>query len=148
MALGTVTDSSDGLRRSIELLASAVAANSPPASAGAGIATQDIFNAFGRVPSCMELVLYSTAGSGTMSVSARLWVYSESASKWLPLGSGSDSTKGMLNEGNSIGESTADGLLHCETVANLGNFARIYLELTAISGTSTAVTAKLVAARS
>jgi hypothetical protein len=143
MALGTVTSLGDLV--AIELLASATATNSVPSGTSAGLSVQDdIKPAFGGVvPDLMTLSLVSTAGSATMTVTARMWGFLAAAAVWVPVGTGPDATKGVINGGVAIGETGADLIRHSETVAYLGHFQRVYLEITAIGGTSTAVTARL-----
>jgi hypothetical protein len=140
MALGTVTTSGDYI--TIELLASATAGNSPPSGASAGLAVSAIADAnqFG-IPRNVSLILASTAGSDTMTVSARLWGYD--GTRWLPVGTGGDGTKGMLNGGATIGETGSNTIRHVEPLDLLEHFSRLYLELVTIGGTSTAVTGYL-----
>lgn len=147
MALGDVTESVPDLVE-IEALASATATNSPPAGASAGLAVDAIKSALkGYVPGTMSLLIYSTAGSGTMTVTCRLWGYVPGAAVWVPLGPGGDATKGVINEGQAIGETGTDTIRHMEPVDLPGHVARLYVEVTAIGGTATAVTGKLVARR-
>lgn len=141
MALGDLTYLGDGDTACVELLASTTATNSPPATAGAGIDC-NLLRAFGQMPSRIGIQLVSTAGSGTMSCSAKLW--SRVNAVWTPVGAGADATKGMLNAAVSIGETEADKLQHFEPLDMPGFCQRLYLEITAIAGTSTAVKAFLV----
>ena len=147
MAIGDVTTYGGKETKAIELLASATATNSPPSGASAGLATKALLRLFGGMPSVCTLLLYSTAGSGTMTVTCRLWGYSEAGTVWTPMGFGADSTKGVINAVSAIGETVTDGIRHSETVSLPGHFSRLYLEITAIGGTATAVTAQLVARR-
>jgi len=150
MALGDVTTYPDGSTKSIVLLASVTATNSPPSGAAAGLAISDISNLFNFMPSEAGLLLYSTAGSGTMTCTARLWGYHPIGDgMWFPLGTGSASTKGTINAASTLDETAADKLRHLEPLALLGVAgSRLYLEITAIGGTSTAVTAEIVVRRS
>lgn len=64
---------------------------------------------------------------------------------WFPLGTNSTAaSKGLLNEGNAIGETSADAIVHAEIINNLHHFDRVYLEVTAIGGTATAFDAWLI----
>lgn len=149
MAIGDVT-TIEGDLVAIELLASATATNSAPASATAGLSLDDVKAAFGAIPDDISLVVTSTAGSGTMSVTLRLWqkfgtLGSQTNGTWCPAGVGTDSGKGVLNNGAAIGEVSANQIRHCEPVSLSAHAQRLYLEITAIGGTSTAVTAWLVA---
>lgn len=151
MAIGTVTSYTNPDIKSIVLLASTTAANNPPSGSGntVGLFMADVYNIFSQMPTELTLMLYSTAGSGTMSVSARLWGYTPAnGGMWFPMGIGADATKGMINAGSAMGETAADKIRHTETISLPGHFERLYLEITAISGTSTAVTAELVLRRS
>jgi hypothetical protein len=80
-----------------------------------------------------------------MTVTCKLWVYTSAIDDWMPAGThATASSKGVINDGNAIGETQANRLQHCEILSNLRHFERAYLEVTAIGGTSTAVTAYLV----
>lgn len=145
-ALGDVTTIT-GEVKAVEVLASATATNSPPSGASAGIAVNDL-SLFGMAPEEAVLVIASTAGSGTMTATFRLWgEVPVGGGIWVPLGPGADATKGTLNTGSAIGETGTDTLRHSEVVEHLGLFRRLYVEITAIGGTSTAVTAWLVVHR-
>jgi hypothetical protein len=145
MAIGATTTNGDQV--SIELLASATATNGVPSGDSAGLSAQDILAAFGGVmPPVLSLSLTSTAGSATMTVTARVWVQLNGAAAtkvWVPYGPGTAAFKGMLNDGAPINETSADLLRHVERLPLPGHFLRIYLEITAIGGTSTAVTGLL-----
>lgn len=145
MAIGDVTNIGPNAK-AIELLASSTATNSPPAGASAGLEVNTIYSAFGRVPDTMSLRVWSTAGSGTMSATFRLWGYDPLVADWMPVGTGAAATKGVINEGGALDETAADELRHTELVDFVGHFSRVYLEITAISGTATAVKAALVGA--
>jgi hypothetical protein len=129
----------------LKLLAAATATNSPPSGATAGYSLNgdqpgQPFGYGWRKANCGVIVVESTAGSGTMTVTLRLWCYSASSGSWVPLGSdATESLRGVLNAKSAIDEDGADTLAHTESVSGLGGFSRIYCEVTAISGTSTAV---------
>ncbi len=89
------------------------------------------------------LFLHSTAGSATMTVTCRLWGYNTQLAKWYPLGAGTAAGKGVINAGAAIAEDIADTILHCEVINSLHRIQRVYLQITAIGGTDTAVTAVL-----
>ena len=149
MAIGDITTYPDNEAKSIVLLASVTATNSPPSGASAGLAITDISNLYNFMPSEAGLLLYSTAGSGTMTCTARLWGYHPGPAAWFPLGTGADATKGTINAASTLDETAADKLRHLEPLALLGIAgSRLYLEITAIGGTSTAVTAEIVVRRS
>lgn len=130
----------------LRLLEGATATNSPPSGASAGIALTalDAFFSGNYAPPRCAVVVRSTAGSATMTVTVRLWGYYANA-VWVPFGTGADTTKGTLNEGAAIGEgSVADTLTHTEILLFPALFDRVYAEVTAIGGTSTAVNVDLV----
>lgn len=90
------------------------------------------------------LFLDSIAGSGTMTVTCKLWGYCAERAKWYPLGTNATAaSKGLINQGNAIGETGTDTIAHCETVTSLQKINRVYLEVTAIGGTATEITALL-----
>ncbi len=146
-AIGDVTGVGNGEVKAVELLASATATNSPPSGASAGLPVNTLAQ-FGAAPDRAALVIASTAGSGTMTATFRLWGRLPiGGGLWFPLGPGTDALKGTLNLETAIGETGADTLRHSEVIENLGLFDRLYLEITAIGGTSTAVTAWVVVRR-
>lgn len=141
MALGTLTEQSTHF--TLEILASATATNGVPSGASAGARLDDIGQQLQLNRGIVKIV--STAGSDTMSVTIRLWGYCPTAAEWIPLGSGADADKGKLNESpagtyTALGEVDTDQILHAEPVEGLWGFTRIYAQIAAISGTSTAVT--------
>lgn len=92
------------------------------------------------------VTVYSTAGSGTMTVTVRMWGYKANAGKWFPLGSSTtESDRGVLN-GGAIDEDGADNIVHAELVQGLSGFDRIDAQIVAIGGTDTAITVDLEAA--
>ena len=134
----------------LELLSAATATNSPPSGATAGHSLRGTqpgkpqsYTWYHR-PTGVVLVK-STAGSGTMTVTIRLWGYNPTTAKWHPLGSSTtEADRGKLNNQSAIDEDNADELVHAEPISGLGTFSRLYAEVTAIGGTSTAVTVLLV----
>lgn len=120
------------------ILDAATATNSPPSGSSAGLANPSA-NIW-PLPDDVVVLVYSTAGSSTMTATIKLWGYVTAAATWVPLGVGADTTKGTLNAGAAIGETSSDVLRHSEIVSGLFSFDRVYAEVTAIGGTSTAVT--------
>jgi len=155
MAAGDVKFSADCLRHTC-LLSGVTAANGQPSGATAGVPCYDS-NVFGEVsagvcypqlPSRESTILVcSTAGSGTMTVTIRLWGYNSATSEWYPLGAGADATKGVIDAGSAEGEVKSDKILHAEPLLMAGHFDRLYAEVTAIGGTSTAVDVWVVSPR-
>jgi hypothetical protein len=135
---------------SIKLLTAATATNSAPSGAAAGVSRKGAPGATTNSPNglgeCDEAVILiaSTAGSGVMTGTFKLWGYSPLSAAWHPIGThATAATKGVLNQGNAIGETGTDVVTHAELVQGLGVFTRLYLEITAIGGTNTAFSAWL-----
>lgn len=143
----------------LELLSGATATNSAPSGATAGKPTkrtaegQLTGQGFLDTHNKFLLIVWDTAGSGTMTCTLRLWGYISSYAKsgagvtvarWMPLGVGADSTKGTINAGAGLGETASNDIGHCEVVENLARFDRLYLEVVAIDGTATAISAALL----
>lgn len=118
--------------------------NSPPSGASAGEANPVSGNLISPVPDVAEVLVRSTAGSATMTCTVRLWGYVTSIATWFPLGPGADATKGYLNNGAAIGETSTDSITHAERVRGLFSFDRIYAEILAIGGTATAITVEVL----
>lgn len=94
----------------------------------------------------MVVILRSTAGSGTMTVTARLWGFRADVGTWVPIGSSATAdNRGVINLASAIAETTApaDQLRYADVVDAMWAFERAYLEITAIGGTATAVSAWL-----
>ncbi len=117
--------------------------NNAPSGGSAGEA---IPTALGPLPSSAIVIVRSTAGSATMTTTVKLWGYSTIATQWFPLGVGADALKGVLNAGAAIGETGADLIQHAEIVSGLFTFDRLYAEITAIGGTSTAINVEVLIA--
>lgn len=131
----------------IRLLSGATAGTSAPSAATDGYALRKptpgtSYYWDGRNVGLVSV--YSTAGSGTMTVTIRLWGYKAASGKWFPLGSSStESNRGVLNTESAIDEDGADSLVHAELVQGLAAFDRIAAQVTNIGGTSTAVNVDL-----
>lgn len=139
MALEDKTDTVAGESFVIELLASATAANGAPSLATDGINANAI-----RFKDAVRIGIRSTAGSGVMTVSARLWQYSGGAwfvAKPLAADPSAPQTAG------TIAETGADSIAWSEEVSGLSGAARLYLEIVAIAGTATAVTGYAIVGR-
>lgn len=132
----------------LKLLDAATAANSPPSSATAGHSLrhrQTGGQGYWRGKNDGVLLIKSTAGSGTMTATFRVWCYSPLTAAWHALGSNStEASRGLLNTASAVDEDGTDNIHHAEPITGLGAFTRIYLEITTIGGTSTAVSAYLV----
>jgi hypothetical protein len=147
MAAGDVTQNARGW--SVSLLVAATATNSPPSGASAGVALSVLDSYVGGVTKLDSgsLRIWSSAGSATMTVTCKLWGYDGATAKWYPAGIGGDTAKGIVNGGSAIGETASDSIVHSEPVYQISDFDRIYVEITAIGGTSTAINAALVVPR-
>lgn len=136
MALGDETDTVAGQSYVVEILASAIAANNAPSGASAGVSTNQLAR-FGRVPDKIRVGVKSTAGSGTMTVTLRTWLYAGGA--WFvakPHATSSAAPQTAV----AIAETSSDAIQYSEVVTGVSSAARIYLEIVAIAGTNTAVT--------
>lgn len=128
-----------------QLLDAVTATNGVPSAATAGIEVNTLGYG-GKGPTACSFILKSTAGSGTMTVTIKMWGYDTTVAVWVPLGTNATAaSKGLLNEGNAITEHAADVLRHAEPLDLPNHFDRLYAEVTAIGGTGTAVSAWLVA---
>jgi hypothetical protein len=98
--------------------------------------------------STAHLLVASTAGSATMTATIKLWgVFriSGTLAYWAPLGThATAATKGIINEGNALGETGTDSIRHAEVIDLIEGIERVYAEITAIGGTNTAISAWLV----
>ncbi len=153
--LGQVKSTKNATRTTC-ILAATLAANGAPSGATAGVPVYpdnanyntDQGICYANQPAGVAVVFVnSTAGSGTMAATLRLWGYHSASACWYPVGTGADATKGQLNAVASIGESVSDGIRHAESFYLLGLFDRVYLEVMTISGTGTTLEAWITTAR-
>ncbi len=114
--------------------AGASATNSPPTLATQGVPLPHLTDR-------ALIFVHSLVGSGSMTVTLKLWGYNSQTGYWYPLGtSATAANKGLLNEGNAIAEGPiSDVIRHVEEVNGLRRFHRLYCEITAIGGTATEV---------
>jgi|ERR1043165_4224623 hypothetical protein len=136
MALGTKTDTIAGESFVVEMLASANATNGAPSGATAGIATNDL-RIKGKIPSRIRVGVNSTAGSGTMTVTLRVW--QRSGGIWFRT-KDLNASSAAPHTAVAIPETSADAIAYSEDVDVVAGAERLYLEIVAIAGTSTAVT--------
>lgn len=132
MALEDKVTTIDRQSYTIELLASATAANGAPSGASAGINANEI-----QFKDSIRVAIRSTAGSGTMTVQARLW--QRSGGLWFVAHSLAADPSTPYTAG-TIPETSADSIAYSEWAFGLSGASRLYLEIVAIAGTSTAVT--------
>lgn len=135
MALGAVTDTVTGQSFAVELLASAIAANGIPTTT-AGIPTNDL-KILGRVPDTIRVGVRTTAGSGTMTVTLRVWL--RAAGFWFRA-KDLNASSAAPHTAVAIPETSADAIQYSEEVSGIAGADRIYLEILVIAGSSTAVT--------
>jgi hypothetical protein len=136
----------------IKLLNAATATNGVPSGATAGFALRGPKAQYdlqlGEAQDAI-IVAYSTAGSAVMTVTLKLWGYVAELDKWFPFGSATtDANRGLLNAATAIGElaSPGDTLVFSDKApSGFYIFDRLYLEITAIGGTATAITAYIIA---
>lgn len=136
MALGTETDIVQGQSYAVEMLASAIAANNAPTD-DAGISINQLAK-FGFIPEFLRCAVKSTAGSGTMSVTIRVWMRL-GALGWIvarPFNASSAAPQTAV----LISETSADSIAYSEVVELSSAADRLYMEIVAIAGTNTAVT--------
>lgn len=145
MAAGTVTAFGDGDSAELTVLESVTATNGAPSTSTDGVSTNLIKSFVGHAPQTIGIKLWSTAGSGTMTVTVKLWGYANG--KWVPVGTGADTTKGEINAVAAIGETSADSIVHSETMNYPLFFSRLYAEVAAIGGTATAISLSFLLAR-
>lgn len=145
MAVGAITATGSSGAFIIELLASVTAANNAPSGSSAGLAVDTVRARYGgSLPSMSGFLVgvKDTAGSGTMTVTLRLWSYSGAiwfASQPFNVSSAAPHTA------VAIPETGSDDIGYAEWVKfDLRTAERLYLEVTAIAGTSTAVTGYLI----
>lgn len=90
-----------------------------------------------RFPDYSTILLYETAGSGTMTLSyARVVCYSKTAGKLFYPGPGLDADKGKLNLAGALGETGSDTLRHMELFAYPGHCDGIQVQLGTFGGTN------------
>ncbi len=142
MALGAVTAGTDGSAYAVELLASATATNGIPTST-AGIAMSALALS-GQVPDKIRVAVNSTAGSGTMTVTLRLWL--RAGGIWFRARD-LNASSAAPHTAVAIPETSADAIQYSEVVDGLSGAERIYLEVVAIAGTATAVTGYAIVPR-
>lgn len=143
MALGTVTTTLSGESLVVELLASATAANGIPSAASAGIDC-NLLRVSGKLPEKIRVGVKSTAGSDTMTVTLRLWLYAGGI--WFRA-KDLNASSAAPHTAVAIPETSADAIQYSEVVDGINGAARLYLEIVAIAGTATAVTGYAIVAR-
>lgn len=134
----------------VRMVESATAANGAPTglplpipAATVGYDLSDLGAGY-VLPDSVTVRIYETAGSGTMTLSyARMWGYSLASGLWTPLGLGTGTDKGKLNNAAAFDESGNNQLRHSEPLIFLHHIDGIYVELGVFGGTATALTASI-----
>lgn len=115
--------------RNFALLASGTTASAAPAtltdeSLGAAIPG-------GGAVDEVHVLVQSTAGSGTMTATLKLWGFNPELGRWFDLGS--------LNGSSPIEESKSDVLSWSQVVQGMSAYSRLYVQIVALGGTNTAI---------
>lgn len=151
MAVGL--QGSFGATHVVRLLEAADATNSPPSSyAAAGVDIGAILdNLYGAKawPTSCGLVIHTSAGSGTITATIKLWagvlgIGTSGAGKYVAASPGSAALAGVLNGGAANDEHATDIVHRLDIIALPRLCQKMYAEVTAIGGTSTAVTVDLI----
>jgi hypothetical protein len=130
MALGDKIDSVAGESFAVEVLASATAVNGAPSGATAGIEISGLVRDIGRMPDSVRFGVRTTAGSGTMTITLRAWLYAGGiwfAAKALNAASTAPQTA------VAIPETSANAIAYTEEV-DIRGAARLYLEIVSAPG--------------
>ena len=139
MAAGLKETGTANRRRNLLVLEVATGTNAPPSGASAGVPTNgsDWAEFFGGQweARSVSLLVYSSAGSATMTCQIRMWGYDSVSARWYPLA--------YVAGGATIAELSDDSIRHAEKFDDLFDWDRIYAEVTAIGGTSTAINVAL-----
>lgn len=111
------------------------ATNGVPSGNGAGLAVPRTWD---------KMVLFVKNSAGTApTATAKLWGYiGGDVDEWFPVGkdpagSGTAASAGLVNDGNAIGSYSGNNMRHSEPFQSLSAFDRLYLELTAVTGSPT-----------
>jgi hypothetical protein len=155
LAAGDVKSGTSNAKRHICIFTGLAATNGQPSGATAGVPcymshanrSADTGACYNTNAAREATLVVKGTGTGTVTGTFRLWGYMTAATEWFPLGTGADSTKGIINGGAAIGEVKSDKVLHAEPVLMAGHFDRLYLECTAIGGSSPSFEAWLVTPR-
>lgn len=136
MALADVTNTVAGSSFVVELLASATAANGIPSTGAHGI-DANLLRVGSKIPDKIRVGVKSTAGSGTMTVTLRVWL--RAGGVWYRA-KDLNASSAAPGTAVAIAETSADAIQYSEEVSGVSGADRIALEIVAIAGTSTAVT--------
>jgi hypothetical protein len=137
----------------MNLLVNATGTTAVPSAATDGVAIhRSGANVNGIQSAVKDLnVLVKATGTAGFTLSLRLWVYHSEIADWLPVGLGTGATRGLLNqaaltETGTSGTITAYIPLSQDNAhgQNIRNAERVYLQVSAVSGTLTRADAWLI----
>lgn len=137
----------------VRILEGATAVNSPPSTyAAAGVDVGAILDGvFGAKtwPASCGVAVTTSAGSGVMSATVKMWggvlgIGAAAAGKYLAAGTGAGAGAGLLNGGAAYDEHAADDIGRLDVIALPRICRKWYAEITAITGTATAVNVDLI----
>jgi len=129
MTLNAKVDSVAGESFTIEVLASATAANGLP-TGDAGIDVSQLAAGLGRVPKSVRFGINSTAGSGTMTVTLRAWLYAGGI--WF-VAKALNAASTAPQTAVAIPETSANAIAYTEEV-DIRGAGRLYLEIVSTPG--------------
>ena len=148
MTIGLQDTGSDARTFTIRLLEGRTTTNSPLTSyAASGVDVGAILDSLYGArawPSQCGVHVYTTAGSGTMTATVKLWAGITVPAFYSAAGTGSASAAGVLNGGSAFDEHAADVINRLDILELPGLARKFYAEITAIGGTGTAVNVDLI----
>lgn len=134
----------------IRILDAATATTSVPVYASDGVDVGAILDSvYGTKgwPSMCGVAVRTTAGSATMTATLKLWVgylFSASSGIYLAASPGSAALAGVLNGGSAFDEHATDNINRMDYISFPRLGRKYAVQVTAIGGTSTAVTVDLI----
>lgn len=115
--------------RNFALLASGTTASAAPATLTD--ATLGAAIPMGGAANEVTICVQSTAGSGVMTATLKVWGFQPELGRWFDLG--------QMNGGSPLEESKADTLSWAQVLQGACAFSRLYIEIVALGGTNTAI---------
>lgn len=142
MALGDITTTIEGEAYVVELLASATAVNGIPTGTN-GIDLSALRRQISKLPDRAIVAVRSTAGSGVMTATLRVW--GKAGGFWFRL-KDLNASSAAPHTAVAVPETSNDAIQYSEDVFIAG-CDRLYLEIVAIAGTATAITGYAIVGR-
>lgn len=142
--------------RNVCLFTGLTSANGQPALATDGVPCYpDLNNLANDTGACFvnygardsSIVIKGSAAGGPIAFTGRMWGYNAQLAEWVPMGTGTDAAKGLINAGAAIGPVKTLKVLHGETLKYAGHYDRLYLEATVVGGTTPTFEAWVVTLR-